>query len=62
MSNSFDFLVIENDRLNYLYGYKEYFIEGFKLLLKKEKLKFLKDEINSEVRFLKYYNRQNSIG
>jgi hypothetical protein len=33
----------------YWYFYKKYFIERFKLLLKKEKMKFLKDEINSEV-------------
>lgn len=36
----------------YWYFYKEYFIEGLiKLLLNTEKLKLLKDEINSEILF-----------
>ena len=39
----------------YWYLYKEYFIQGvIKLLLKIEKLKFVKDEINSEIFFIFY--------
>lgn len=59
MSNFF--FVIENDGLKYLWIFIQVvFYSRIKLLLKKENLKFLKAEINSEVLF--YYSRQNSIG